>query len=35
MKDVEWPTNQRRIYKKDRETMKGKQPAKLAEKAQS
>lgn len=35
MKDVEWPTNQRRTLKKDREAVKGKQSAKLAEKAQT
>lgn len=29
MKDVEWPTNQRRLFKKDRETMKSKQSARL------
>lgn len=32
MKDVEWPTNQRRTLKKDREAVKGKQSAKLGEK---
>lgn len=35
MEDVEGPTNQRRIFRKDRETTRGKHSAKLTEKAQT